>query len=323
MQSYPHLTAYEREMLHILHAQGKSIRCIARILGRSPSTICRELKRNGKKDGSYNAHWAASLYLSRRKRCRRRRRLDSDPALQAFVCQMLMRFWSPEVIVAKWKQHNPGAKLSHNTIYAALRQNRLPGCSEQANLRRRGRLRFKSAGTTGMTGHNPVKPDHHIGEWTQDIKDRAALGHWEGDTIRGGAGKGYLFTCVDRRSRYVCLGRLPGKRTKEQTAKVVCRTLVGQTVHSLTLDNGTEFAQHREIARRLDAVVYFADPHSPWQRGSNENVNGMLRFFFPKGCDLRHVTWAQLAQGESLLNNRPRKCLGWLSPIDFLSKCCT
>lgn len=323
MQSYLHLTPSERETLRILHAEGKGVRYIARVLGRSPSTISREIRRNGKKDGSYNVWWAISLYIHRRKRCRRRYRLATDAALMTYVCEKLHDFWSPEIIVVMWKRLHPGARLSHSTLYAALRQKRIDGCTERTHLRRRGRLRFKSAGTTGMKGHNPVKPDHRIGEWTPEIKERACVGHWEGDTIRGGIGKGYLFTCVDRRSRYVCLGRLPGKRTKEQTAKAVCKALKGQTVHSLTLDNGTEFAQHREVARRLNTVVYFADPHSPWQRGSNENINGALRFFFPKGCDLRRVTDAELARVESLLNNRPRKCLGWLSPIDFLASCCT
>ena len=323
MQSYAHFTLSDREKLRILHEAGKSFREIARALGRSPSTISREMKRNGKKDGSYDAWWGTSLYLYRRKACRRPFRMDTDPALEAYVRQKLHVFWSPETIVAKWKQQHPGAKLGHSTIYAALRKNRLAGCNERTHLLRRGRLRRRNRGTTGMTGHNPVKPDHRIGEWTREIRERACLGHWEGDTIRGAAGKGYLFTCVDRRSRYVCLGRLPDRRTKEATAAVVCQTLAGQAVHSLTLDNGTEFAQHREIARRLNAVVYFADPHSPWQRGSNENINGLLRFFFPKGCDLRDVTDAQLAHVATLLNNRPRKCLGWLSPSDFLAKCCT
>ncbi len=323
MQSYDHFTLTERENLRILLEEGKSYRQIAVVLGRSPSTISREMRRNGKKDGTYNAWWGSSLYLHRRKKCRRRFRIDTDPDLEAYIREKLHAFWSPETIVAKWKQLHPGAKLGHSTIYAALRRKRLVGCSEYGHLLRRGRLRFKNSGTPGMTRFNPVKPDHRIEEWPWEIKGRTCLGHWEGDTVMGARGKGHLFTCVDRRSRYVCLGLLPGQRTKEETAEVVCQTLAGQKVHSITLDNGTEFALHREIARRLNAVIYFADPHSPWQRGSNENINGWLRFFFPKGCDLRYVTQEVLAQVAALLNNRPRKCLGWLSPVDFLAKCCT
>lgn len=320
MQSYTHFTLSERENLRILLEQGKSFRQIAIELGRNPSSISREMKRNGKKDGSYNAWWATSLYIYRRKRCVQQGRLESDPELMSFVKEKLQQFWSPQIIVVKWKELYPSAKLSPSTIYAALRQKRIYGYSEQKHLMRHGKLRFKNAGTTGL---NPIKPEHNIREWPQDIKNRARIGDWEGDTIRGGLQKGYLFTCVDRKSRYVALASIPGKRTKEETAQAVCRALNGLPVKSLTLDNGTEFADHRNIAKYLNTTVYFADPSSPWQRGSNENINGWLRFFFPKGCDFRNISQEELDRVCSLLNNRPRKCLGWLSPVDFLSKCCT
>lgn len=320
MQSYTHFTLSERENLRILLEQGKGLRQIARELGRNPSTVCREMKRNGKRDGSYNAWWGTSLYLGRRKHCRRHYRLQDDPALEAFVISKLNCFWSPEIIVVKWKQEHPNAKLSSSTIYTALRKKRLPGCSEREYLLRRGKHRFKSTGNTGL---NPVNPDHTIREWTAQIKSRSRFGDWECDTIRGGLGKGYLVTCVDRMSRYVALGSLPGKRSKAETMQAMCQALDGLPVGSLTMDNGTEFAGHRQIAERLHTTIYFADKGCPWQRGSNEHVNGLLRFFFPKGCDLRNVGQEELKRVESLLNNRPRKCLGWLSPIDFLAKCCT
>lgn len=320
MQSYSHFTLSERENLRVLLTQGKSFRQIAAVLGRSPSSICREMKRNGKKDGSYNAWWGTSLYMHRRKRCRQYGRLESDPLLLAFVKEKLALFWSPQIIVVKWKQLHPTAKLSHSTIYTALRKNRIDGFCEHKYLLRRGKFRFKSIGSTGQ---NPVRPDHHIREWPDVIKNRERIGDWEGDTIRGGLGKGYLFTCVDRKSRYVTLGLIPGKRTKEETTKAVCEALAGLPVHSLTLDNGTEFADHKTIAQNLKTTVYFTDPSAPWQRGSSENMNGLLRFFFPKRCDLRYVTQEELDRVCYLLNTRPRKCLDWLSPADFLSKCCT
>lgn len=320
MQPYSHFTLSERENLRILLEQGKSFRQIARELGRSPSTISREMKRNGKKDGSYNAWWGTSLYIGRRKHCRRQGRFEADSALADFVQDKLDCFWSPEIITVKWKQAHPKAKLSPSTIYSALRRKSIAGYDEYKYLLRHGYRRFKSSGNIGF---NPVKPDHRVSEWPVEIIDRTRFGDWEGDTIRGGLGKGYLFTCVDRMSRYVVLGSLPGKRNKEETAEVVCRTLADLPVHSLTLDNGTEFCGHRKIAEQLNTTVYFADPGCPWQRGSNENINGLLRFFFPKGCDLRHITAEDIQRVESLLNNRPRKCLGWLSPIDFLAKCCT
>ena len=319
MQSYTHVTLSERESVRVFLEQGKSLRQIAAALGRNPSTISREMKRNGKKDGSYNAWWSTSLYLHRRKRCRRHFRLD-ETDLDDFVKKKLDQFWSPEIIACKWKEAHPGAKLSPSTVYRALRAKRLDGYSEAEHLLRHGKLRFKSSGNSGM---NPVKPDHRISEWPKEIVARQRIGDWEGDTIRGATGKGYLVTLVDRQSRRIALASLPGKRSKEETARAICRALRGLPVKSLTLDNGTEFAMHREVAKELHTVVYFADPASPWQRGSNENINGWLRFFFPKGCDLRQVTAETLNMVETLLNNRPRKCLGWLSPNEFLAKCCT
>lgn len=320
MRSYHHFTQYERESLRFYLEKGMSYREIARRLGRNVSTISREIKRNGKKDGSINAVWGSSLYAWRRKRCRRIPRIAKDPGLKKYIEEKLHVFWSPEAITACWKKEHPEAKLSHSTLYRALRDKQLEDCSEQKHLRRRGKLKYKNTGSTGL---NPVKPDHTIAEWPKEIRDRARIGDWEGDTIRGKNGQGYLFTAIDRKSRYIVLGSIPGKRTKEATAEAVCEALRGQVVNSLTLDNGTEFAAHREIAQRLDTTVYFADPAAPWQRGSNENANGILRFFFPKGCDLRSVTQEELNEVMSFLNNRPRKCLGWLSPVDFLKKCCT
>lgn len=320
MRSYHHFTLSERESLRIYLEQGMSCREISRRLNRSPSSITREIKRNGKKDGTMNAWWGTSLYIWRRKKCRRKLRLAGDGELRAFVEVGLSQFWSPEIIVARWKQAHPEAKLSFSTIYRALKTKQLKGFSEKTHLRQHGKRKFLSSGTKGM---NPVKPEHLIDEWTPEIANRSRIGDWEGDTVHGKTGQGYLFTAIDRRSRYIKLALIPGKRTKDVTAAAVCEALKGQTVHSLTLDNGMEFADHRKFAQQLNTIVYFSHPSSPWERGSNENANALIRFFFPKGCDLRSLSREDLDTVESLLNNRPRKCLGWLSQIEFLSKCCT
>lgn len=320
MRSYHHFTLSERESLRIFLGQGLPYREIARRLGRNASSISREIKRNGKKDGSINAWWSTSLYIYRRKKSRRHRRLLEEPELIAFVKEKLDQFWSPEIITVKWKEQHPQDKLSASTLYRGLKLKLLEGYSEQKHLRRRGKRKFVNAGNTGI---NPIKPEHLIDEWPEEIKNRARLGDWEGDTIRGKAGQGNLFTAIDRKSRYVKLELIPGKRSKDATEEAVCKALKNQLVNSLTLDNGTEFANHGKFSQRLQATVYFAHPSSPWERGSNENINGVLRFFFPKGCDFRTITREQLDQVETLLNNRPRKCLGWLSPIEFLASCCT
>ena len=316
MQSYIHFTLVERENLRIKLLEGNSLRQIAQALNRNVSSISRELKRHGKKDGSYNAWWGCSLYLWRRKNCRKKFRINNDLELTEFISSRLNKYWSPETITVKWKELHPNAKLSHSTIYAALKSNRLAGYSERTHLLRHGRLKFC------RNANNPIHPEHNIREWPEIIKCRDRLGDWEGDTIRGGVGKGYIVTCVDRKSRYLAMSLLPF-RTAPETKVAVCEALSGLPVHSLTLDNGTEFADFKGIEKALNIVVYFADPHTPWQRGSNENMNGLLRFFFPKGSDLRQVTQERLNEVADLLNSRPRKCLGWLTPSDFLAKCCT
>jgi len=317
MQSYEHFTLVEREMLRIKLQEGKSLRQIAKEMGRSASTISREYRRNGNKDGGYNPWWACSLYLHRRKRCVRKYRLDAEPELLAFTLSRLEEYWSPEIIAAKWKQQQPNAKLSPSTLYAALKGKRLAGYSERTHLLRRGKRKF-------CNHHNSVKPQHSIHQRPEQIELRRRIGDWEGDTIRGGVGKGYIFTCIDRKSRYLTLSLLPRTRTPQATNAAIRNALEGMPCHSLTLDNGTEFSHHQQLERILDATIYFADPYSPWQRGSNENINGMLRFFFPKGADFRLLSQNDLDRVCRLLNHRPRKCLGWLSPHDiFSAACCT
>ena len=320
MRSYHHFTLTERESLRIFVEQGLSYREIARRMNRNPSSIMREMKRNGKKDGTVNAWWGTSLYIWRRKRCRRKLRLAADEELRTFVENGLSQFWSPEIIVERWKQAHPGTRFSFSTIYRALKAKQLHGFSEKTHLRRHGKRKFCRSGAKKL---NPVKPEHLIDEWTPEIANRSRTGDWEGDTVHGKIGQGCLFTAVDRRSRYIKLALIPGNRTKESTAFAVCEALKDQIVFSLTLDNGMEFADHRNFAQQLNTTVYFSHPSSPWERGSNENANGLIRFFFPKGCDFRSVSRHDLDAVESLLNNRPRKCLGWLSPIEFLAKCCT
>jgi IS30 family transposase len=312
MKSYSHFTLEERECLRIKFCEGKSLRTIARELGRNVSSISRELKRNGKKDGSYNAYWGWSQYRYRRKRCVRPYRLETDPELCAFVMEGLDQYWSPEIIAARWQ----GEPFSPTTVYRALKRKRLPGYSERKHLRRRGILKY-------CRGDNrTIHPDHTIHERPLVIDSRARIGDWEGDTVLGGPGKGGLVTVVERKSRYLGMGLMPNKEAAT-VEKIICHTLSGTIpVKSITFDNGSEFANFRQIEKTLKTAIYFADTHSPWQRGSNENINGLIRFFFPKGTDFRTVSQEQVEHALLLINNRPRKCLGWLSPIEFIN-CCT
>jgi IS30 family transposase len=312
MQSYTHFTLDERESLRTLYERGLKLREIAKILDRSPSTISRELRRNcNKTTGIYNPWGAESLYLKRRKNCRPKRRFCSDEDLQIFTQQHLAIFWSPEIIAAIWNRKNPDQPVSHTTIYNALKSGLIPGCSKETHLRRRGRRKY----TRGATA--TIHPDRVITERSEEINQRTRLGDWEGDTMSGGVGKGCLLTCIERKSRYL-VARVSLDRRASSLRYAFQSALGKQKVHSLTLDRGSEFAEFRKIESDLQTEIYFCDPHSPWQRGSIENINGALRFFFPKGFDFRLITQEDVDRVVNLLNNRPRKCLGFLSPHQVL-----
>ena len=316
MRSYQHFTLTERESLSQMFAEGQSMSAIARELGRSKSSISREIARNKNKNGSYHPWRATVLYICRRKQCVRHDRLEGG-AIRAFVEESLEKAWPPEVIAARWNREHKKDTLSHSTIYRALRKRKLsPGFSAKTHLRRRGKRKNR---------HNTqaIIPEHTIHERPGVIEERVRLGDLEGDTVSGAVGKGCVVTFVDRVSRFLYAALAASREAaviNEATGKALGQTKVG----SITLDNGSEFARYRDMQTVHHTTVYFADPHSPWQRGTNENTNGLLRFFFPKGTDFKAVSEEDFLKVITLINDRPRKCLGWLSPSEFIAaKCCT
>lgn len=316
MRSYEHFSLEERENLRLLLEQGQSLRKIAAALGRSASSISRELKRNSNKDGSYNAWRGQCLYLHRRKKSRRAYRLDKDQALREAVRHGLESRWSPEIIAAKWKLSNAGAPVAHSTIYRALKAGRLEGYSEKKHLRRGGKRKYcRGANAT-------IKPEKRIHDRPEIANQRGRLGDWELDTVLGAIGQGALVSAVDRKSRYLVL-KVIEKKTAAETEKAIIQLLESMTVKSLTMDNGSEFANFKSIEKELKTSVFFADPHSPWQRGSIENINGLIRWFFPKGYNFKQVTDEQVKNVENIINDRPRKCLNWLSPKQLFLSCYT
>ena len=305
MSSYVHFTHDERISLHNFLKEGLGVREIARRLGRNPSTISREIKRNSSSKGYH--HWRAQILTICRRRYQRRTALKPGTPKYDYALEKLSCKWPPEAIANRFRLENPGQILSTSTIYRAIRRGTFPGISARENLRRRGKNRNYVHHDTA------VKPTRRIPEWPDEIKERARLGDFEGDTVYGGIGKGLLVTLVDRRSRFLLAGKLSSRNAAE-TREVMQQLLSGHTVRSISLDNGTEFAEFRLLEEHIGAPVYFAEPHKPWQRGTNENTNGLLRFFFPKGYDFRTLTQAQLDVVVDLLNDRPRKCLGWKTP---------
>jgi IS30 family transposase len=321
MKPYKHFTLSERDRLQQFLAEGKSYNEIAKLLDRDPSTISREVKRNSnKKTKQYNAVGATMKYIHRRKRCVRKHVIQPNSALCKFIVECLKKFWSPEIIANKCKEK--GFSVSFSTIYRAIKEARLPDISSKTHLRRRGKRQIRN-----RKKFNTINPVHTIHDRPEIVETKARFGDFEGDTVYGGVGKGCIVTLVDRKSKLLVAALAPN-REKETIRRAFTNAFslmeIKIPVETITLDNGSEFADFLNIEKDLGTTVYFADPHAPWQRGLNENTNDIIRFFYPKGTDFLKVSEEELQSVVHLINDRPRKCLGFLSPLEFLSKkCCT
>lgn len=316
------LAALEREEISRGIATGKSCRAIARDLGRAPSSISREIRRNGGRR-DYRAQLADSDAWSRARRpkiCE----LAKNERLRDLVSSKLIDDWSPEQISHWLVKTYPDELLmhvSHETIYRTLYVQGRGALKKElvAHLRRsRGYRKNPKAQRTGL-GRGQIVDALPISMRPPEATDRAVPGHWEGDLLAG-AGSSYIVTLVERKSRFVMLLRLR-ERNAANVAKALSRRiqkLPESLKQSLTWDRGLEMAHHRSFTVATDVKVYFCDPQSPWQRGSNENTNGLLRQYFPKGTDLKNVTQQQLDRVALKLNTRPRETLNWETPAEVL-----
>lgn len=319
MSSYTHFTLEERKCLQELLSEGKSFRKIADILGRNVSSVSREIKRNRSKythkksNNPYKYHaWRAQTLTIIRRRESKNCRLQPDTAEWDYIVEKLNLYWSPEQICERWKVDYPEReKFGTSTVYRYIKSGKFEGISKRTHLRRHGKKLMPR-----NSSYNSIQPTRIIPEWTDEIKSRSRIGDWEGDTVYGGVGKGLLVTLVDRKSRFLKAGLLE-KRSSDLTKDVVVELLNDVKVSSISFDNGSEFAQFKDIEESLNTLVYFAEPHKPWQRGTNENTNDILRFFFPKGFDFHSISQDDVDFVVDLLNNRPRKCLNWHTPAEI------
>lgn len=314
------LQAAEREDISRWLAAGASIRQIARQLDRAPSTISREIRRNGGAH-AYRAGVADGRAWERARRpqvCVLARR----PRLRQWVTQHLERNWSPRQIAVGLRREFPDdghMRVSHETVYRSLfvQARNVLKAELVKHLRRSGYMRRPRAGTPS---NQAVLADGiSIHERPAEIEDRAVPGHWEGDLLMGGVDS-QIATLVERHSRYVVLVKVQNKDTLTVT-KALARHILqlpAQLRRSVTWDRGSEMAAHKEFTIATDVKVYLCDPRSPWQRGSNENTNGLLRQYFPKGEDLSGVTQAELNRVARELNERPRETLQWRTPLEVL-----
>jgi IS30 family transposase len=313
----------EREEISRGLASEEPLRAIARRLGRPVSTISREIQRHGGRQRyrALEADAAAWAAARRAKPCK----LATTPQLRGLVTTKLQADWSPEQIAAWLKTtypDDPTMQVSHETIYKTLYLQARGTLKQELteHLRRRRRLRQGSTATRKGTGRGQIADAISISERPATVEDRAVPGHWEGDLLLGSR-LSQVATLVERHSRYVLLVRTPG-RDSATVVKALTRriqTLPTSLKQSLTWDRGKELAYHKQFTVATDVQVYFCDPHSPWQRGSNENMNGLLRQYFPKGMNLSELTQRQLDAVALKLNTRPRRTLHWKTPADVLN----
>ena len=316
------LTLAEREAISRGLARGASLRQISRQLRRAPSTVSREVRRHGgRRRYRATAADAAAWARGRRpKRCR----LATHAALRDAVATKLAHAWSPQQIAGWLRQaypDDPTMHVSHETIYLSLfvQSRGVLKKALQAQLRQRHTLRRPRTAAPKSGGY--IVGAVSIRERPATVEDRAVPGHWEGDLLVG-ARQSYVATLVERRSRYVCLVRLSGRatRTVVQALTRHVRRLPDGLMATLTWDRGLELAAHRTFSIATGVKAYFCDPYSPWQRGTNENTNGLLRQYLPKGTDLARYTQTQLNAIARELNTRPRKTLGYRTPADILAE---
>jgi IS30 family transposase len=317
------LTLTERELIADMRGGGQSLRAIGRALSRPASTIKREIDARSV-DGVYQPYRAQRAWVKSRPRPKESK-LAQDGPLREYVADRLQERWSPEQICHALVIEFPddeGMRVSPETIYQAI------------YVQARGGLRREVAVAlrTGRTRRRPHRrPDQRtprfvdemvmISDRPAEVEDRAVPGHWEGDLIVGTRSESAIVTLVERSTRYVMLGHLPGGHTAEEVRDVLVpliQTLPEHLRGSLTWDQGCEMAAHKQFSVATGVPVYFCDPHSPWQRGSNESTNGLLRQYFPKGTDLSVHDAEDLEHVAQQLNGRPRKTLGWRTPAERL-----
>jgi transposase, IS30 family len=317
------LSFAEREQISRGLAGAKSAHAIARELGRAPSTISREIARCGGR-ARYRA-----LSAERRAQERLRRPKPTKLSRSARLCEAveagLREFWSPHQISARLRAdypQDPEMRISHETIYQSLY------VQSRGELRRQLAKHLRSARTkrkprSGKEQRGKIRDMVPIAERPPTIEDRAVPGHWEGDLLVGGAGRSFVATLVERQTRYVLLGRLGREQSTEHVIRALkrqIRKLPEQLRLSLTWDQGKELSGHKRFSVQTGVDVYFCDPHSPWQRGSNENTNGLLRQYLPKGSDLAAHSQRQLDKIAASLNGRPRETLGWMTPAEKMAE---
>lgn len=321
MCHHAHLTLAEREDIMLMRRDGRKIAEIAAAIGRDKSTVSRELSRNmcaaSTNRPFYRASTAQARYEQRRKSCVKRRRLDDPDVFRLVRNKFLEEQWSPEQIEGRLALELGASPVSDSTIYRGIARGRFDGCVGGRKASRRLRHKGKRRRAPGTERRGKIAVSHDITERPAEADARERLGDWESDTVAGVANGACLVTNVDRRSGYLVGGKAE-RKASAQVNEVMVASLAGMPLETITPDRGKEFAAHAEVAEALGVEFYFALPRHPWQRGCNENANGLLREYFPKGKPLEDAAADEVQMVYDKLNRRPRKRLGYRTPFEIM-----
>lgn len=321
MSHHKHLTLLEREMIFLFFNLGFSISLIASLMMRNKSTISRELKRNSE-NGRYIPSVAENKYHNRRRNCKPKYKLDDPELFELVRDKFLNHQWSPEEIAGRLKMEESKFSISHNTIYRGIYAGMFDAPEQRRShgnkgARRKLRHRGKSRHTKDyVERRGKIRISNHIADRPEEANNRTRIGDWEADTVSCKEGKACLVTLTDRLSRFLICEKVPSKKASYVSVAII-KALHNQPVYSITPDRGKEFAWHADVTAALgDVPFYFPLPHHPWQRGTNENTNGLLREYFPRGIDITDMPDEVFSKYIHELNCRPRKCLGYQTPYE-------
>ena len=318
---YGHLTIDERESILKMRSEEKDMTDIAKQLGRNKGTISRELSRNISSTGEYKPHLAQRYYRKRRTESKEPYLLEENGQLRRYVAGKLKKYLSPEQISGRIEIDYPDdirMRVSPLTIYSWIQRDKEAGGKFYTYLRQGHRKRRKKKGSSRTQGQIPDR--RPISDRPKVVESREDVGHWEGDTVVGKSHGSFVATHVERKSRYLLVGKADDKTAESVNAitKQLFRKIPKSKRKTMTFDNGKEFAGFKELENAVGFCCYFADPYSSYQRGTNENTNGLLRQFFPKGTDFNQISEKEIDKVAALINNRPRKCLNYRTPHEVL-----
>jgi IS30 family transposase len=315
---YQHFTTEEQYVIAHMHIAEFSLREIGRRLGRHHASISREIRRNRPTYADDAVYWYdAAEYFAKERRHKARHRRRQHEKLVAYVTAKLNDDWSPEAIAGRVRIDYPDdhkMRISHEAIYRWIYRDSRDKGTLHVHLRRRHKYRRRQK--RYGSGRRCIPDRVSIDVRPSLVATRERFGDWEGDTLEGRKGTGHLATHVERKSRYLLVAKLANKKASTMNMQSIrsFRTVPRRFRHTLTVDNGKEFSQFKEIEAQTGLMVYFADPYAAWQRGTNENTNGLLRYYFPKGTDFRTISEKAVALVVKKLNTRPRKCLNYQTP---------